>query len=376
MAGLALCLTAALGCVTYMFSGGEKPLLAFALCALALLAGQAMLAAYAGLQAEQAEKNNRQVIKRVASVSSSQDALQRQADYVMSEINVMKTKDQARSEAMSQSLNDLKTSYQALARSITGQASVTQNDDVTFAAAPAPDLNQDSQSLMDKIFLSLEPIVDLVSGKTAHYRVHVGPADLIAEITRRALRPDLDHLMVGEAVKLLVRLHHRDPQVKLFATISEETLASPQNMLRLLETLQQRSDQSESLVFEVPHVALAGLSSSALDGLGTLARSGHPVALANVSMAGLDPSALSGLNVRHISIDAAAIDTSFGLPPSYIHFSQMARIANVQVMLANVVDAASLAQLRQLARLGSGPAFAAPRRVRRETPQHAVGLAA
>jgi EAL domain-containing protein (putative c-di-GMP-specific phosphodiesterase class I) len=359
-----------------MFSGGEKPLLAIALCALALLAGQALLAAYTGLQAELAEKNNRQVIKRISSVSSSQDAVQKQADYVMSEMNTMKAKDQARSEAMTQSLNELKTSYQALALSITGQTSVSQNDDVTFAAAPAPDLNQDSQSLMDQLFLSLEPIVDLVSGKTAHYRVHLGSADLVEEVARRGLRPDLDLMMVTEALNLLARLHHRDSQVKLFATLAEDTLASPQDMLRLLETLHERPDQSESLVFEIPHVTLAGLSSSALDGLGTVARAGQPLALSNVSMAGLDPSALQGLNVRHISIDAAAIDTRFGVPPSYIHFSQMARIANVQVMLANVTDASSLSQLRQMARLGSGAAFAAPRRVRRETPQHAVGLAA
>lgn len=379
MAGLALCLTAALGCVVYMFSGGDKPLMAIAFCALALTAGLTLLAAYTGLQADAAEKNGRQLIKRVASVSSGQDAVQKQADYVMSEMNGMRMRDEARSEAMAQSLSELKSSYQALALSMTGQSTEAQDDEVSFAQAPAaaiPHAELDPQTLLDHLFIALEPIVDLVSGKTAHYRVHTGPEDLVQDAMRRGLGPNHDFMLVHESLNLIARLHQRDLHVKLFAPISVDTLGSPHEMLRLLETLQERRDQSQSLVFEVPHVSLAGLSSAALDGLGSLARAGQPLALSNVEVAGLDPSALGGLNVHHVSIDASAIDTRYGLPPAHIQFAQQARIANLQVMLANVADASGLSQLRQLARLGSGPAFASPRRIRRETSQPAIGLAA
>ena len=179
-----------------------------------------------------------------------------------------------------------------------------------------------------------------------------------------------------EALRLLQRLHQRDPQIKLFMGIGDETLSSPQDMLHLLETLRGRQDLAESVVFELPHVRLAGLSSSALEGLGSLARSGQPLALAHVSIAGLDPLSLQGLNVRHVSLDANTIDQRPEATAAYVHFAQMARIAKVHVMLANVMDASGLSHLRQFARLGSGPAFAAPRRVRREAAQLPVELAA
>jgi hypothetical protein len=71
MAGLTLCLTAALGCVTYIFTGGESPLLAFAICASALLVGQVVLGAYAALQADFSESSDRKILKKVATFGAS-----------------------------------------------------------------------------------------------------------------------------------------------------------------------------------------------------------------------------------------------------------------------------------------------------------------
>ena len=101
-----------------------------------------------------------------------------------------------------------------------------------------------------------------------------------------------------------------------------------------------------------------------------------PLALANISIAGLDPLSLQGLNVRHVSLDANTLDLRPEATANYVHFAQMARIANVHIMVSHVMDASALSHLRQFARLGSGPAFAAPRRVRRTATQLPVGLAA
>ncbi|MEO6610416.1 MAG: EAL domain-containing protein [Aestuariivirga sp.] len=377
MAGLILCLTAALGCVAYIFTGGESPLLAFAICASALLVGQLLLGAYAALQADFAESSDRRILKKVATFSANQDAVQKQSDYVLAELSSFKAQDQARGQTMIRTLDELKTSYQALARSMASKAASEQDEDMGFAPAPqhfAP--SAETRNLIEQVDISLEPIVDLVSGRTAHYRIHLGPSQVIQQVDHFGKRPELDFLVVNEALNLVQRLHQRDPQVRLFMTLGEETLSSPSGMQQILETLQQRHDLGTSLVFEIAHARLAALSAFALEGLGGLARSNQVLALANVSMMGLDPSSLQGLNVSHISIDASTIDLQFGMPASYLHFVQLARMSNVQVMLANVFDVSAIATLRQLSRLGSGEAFAAPRKVRRDVGPLNVGLAA
>lgn len=377
MAGLILCLTAALGCVAYIFTGGENPLLAFAVCASALLVGQLLLGAYSALQADFAESSDRRILKKVATFSANQDAIQKQSDYVLSELSTYKAQDQARGQTMIRTLDELKTSYQALARSMTSKAAAEQDEELAFAPAPqnvTP--SAETRNLIDQVDIALEPIVDLVSGRTAHYRIHLGPSQAIELADQFGKRPELDFLVVNEALNLVQRLHERDPQVRLFMTLGDETLSSPSGMLRILETLKERHELGSSLVFEIAHARLAALSSFALEGLGSLARSNQVLALANVSMTGLEPASLQGLNVRHVSIDVSAIDLRFGVPASYLGFVQLARMSNVQVMLANVSDASSIAALRQLARLGSGEAFATPRKVRREATPLNVGLAA
>ena len=371
MAGLALCLTTGLGSVAYMFSGGESPLLAFSVCALALTAGQVMTGTYAALQADLAQTIERQLFKKIGKLGAEQSDIQKQTDFALAELSSLKAQDQARGEAMIQSLGDLKTSYQALVRSLMVKA----QDSNDRGPASAPIVPAVAQSITpdtgtDRLEISLEPIVDLMTGRTAHYRFHLVAPGLAGQ------SPELDLFGVTEALRLLQRLHQRDPQIKVFMGIGDETLSSPQDMLRLLETLRGSPDLAESVVFELLHVRLAGLSSSALEGLGSLARSGQPLALAHVSIAGLDPLSLQGLNVRHVSLDANTIDQRPEATAAYVHFAQMARIANVQVMLANVMDASGLSHLRQFARLGSGPAFAAPRRVRREVAHLPVELAA
>lgn len=369
MAGLALCLTTALGSVAYMFSGGESPLLALSICALALTAGQALTGTYAALQADLAQTTDRQLFKKIGKLDAEQNDMQKQTNFALAELSDLKAQDQARGEAMIQSLGELKTSYQALVRSLMVKAADGNDRGTAFAPAPAKPPHE-TENPSDNLEISLEPIVDLVTGRTAHYRFHLDAHNLTGQ------RPELDLFGITEALRLLQRLHQRDPHVKLFMSIADETLSSPPDMLRLLETLRGQKELAESVVFELLHVRLAGLSSSALEGLGSLARSGQPLALANISITGLDPLALQGLNVRHVSLDANTMDLRPEATANYMHFAQMARIANVQIMLANVMDASALSQLRQLARLGSGPAFAAPRRVRRDAAPLPVGLAA
>lgn len=393
MAGLVLCLTAALGCVTYMFSGGESPLMAFALCALALMCGQLLLGVYASRQAKLSETTDRHLASKIGKASSSQEAAQRQAEFALAELQVVKAQVLERGIAMTQSLDELKSSYDSLARSLSENALIADpypkeaetdvvQQQMQPEPAPTPVHQRDRQA--QRLSLSLEPIVDLVTGRTAHYRVHFAAA---AEMGRSPAMPyripaldqaELDLSAVTEALGLLQHLRRRDPQIKLFMTLSVESLTSSAAILNLLEILQAwpEPDESASIVFELPHASLAGLSATALEGLGYLARAGQPLALTNISVVGLEPASLQALNMHHVSLDANAIDLRFGMPATYQHFAQLARIANVQIMLANVTDASSLPQLRRISRLGSGPVFAAPRRVRKGLAPTSVELAA
>ncbi|NMD07614.1 MAG: EAL domain-containing protein [Phyllobacteriaceae bacterium] len=90
------------------------------------------------------------------------------------------------------------------------------------------------------------------------------------------------------------------------------------------------------------------------------------MSLSNAAVAGLDLAALDKLNVRFVGISAGSVGSEPKQSSGIANFVQAARALHVQVIVTGVANAQQATQLMRVARFASGPAFAEPRRVRRD----------
>jgi cyclic-di-GMP phosphodiesterase TipF (flagellum assembly factor) len=237
-----------------------------------------------------------------------------------------------------------------------------------------PQTDFEDDELGDRIFFALEPVIDIPSRRTAHYRLHLstelGGEELASDrllhyASRVGKRPVLDLIAAREALQLLAKLRLRDPELNIFMDIGAETLAEPQALARLVVARREAGDAAQGLVFELPHAALAGLSERSLEGLAALAREGVHFALANVSVSALDLQAMNTLNVRHVGVAAGSIDAEDGPSTSLVGFAQVARLSRIGVIITGLGTVALVPKLASVTRLACGPCFALPRRVKR-----------
>jgi EAL domain-containing protein (putative c-di-GMP-specific phosphodiesterase class I) len=256
-----------------------------------------------------------------------------------------------------------------------------QPDDEPVAAA--------SQSPLDQLVISLEPIIDLFSSKTAHYRLHLAMAKpeggevaqdvLLHHADRTGLRPEFDVYAAREALKLLGRLRQRDEGLSIFMAIGPSTLQSESALNRIIADMHVHDDIADGLVFELPHAMLAGLSDTGLEGLAKLARAGVYLSLANVAVSGIDLAPLATLNVRYLTLSAVTAGGLEGPSPQLISFAQSARASRIQTIITGVVDRRVVQKLTKVSRFASGPVFAEPRRVKtglQPDAQQGIGAAA
>lgn len=255
-------------------------------------------------------------------------------------------------------------------------------DDGPLALPPFAGSLDDMSSFADSVVISLEPVIDLFSGKTAHYRLHhaFDGADK-SKADRPERRPALDIYLYREALVLLRRLRKRDNRLGILVPLSSTTLAIPEALSRIAQLHASEPGISEGLVVDIPHAVLASLSQSSLEGLAYMARSGIEMSLSNAAVSGLDLAALDKLNVRYVGISAGSVGSEPKQSSGIANFVQAARALHVQVIVTGVANAQQATQLMRIARFASGPAFAEPRRVRRDvvgqqTPPDEVSAAA
>ncbi len=254
-------------------------------------------------------------------------------------------------------------------------------DDQPVAAAP--------HSPIDQLVISLEPIIDLFSSKTAHYRLHLAMAKpeggevaqdvLLHHADRTGLRPEFDVYAAREALNLLGRLRQRDETLSIFMAIGPSTLQSGSALNRIIADMHEHDQISDGLVFELPHAMLAGLSDSGLEGLAKLARAGVYLSLSNVAVSGIDLAPLATLNVRYLTLSAVTAGGIEGPSQQLIAFAQSARAARIHTVVTGVVDRRVVQKLTRVSRFASGPVFAEPRRVKtgvQHDGQQGIGAAA
>ena len=242
------------------------------------------------------------------------------------------------------------------------------------AAAAAPEPRPIKDAGREQLTLLLEPVVELASGATSHYRALVGLADgrgkLVGhdELTQKAdqggMRAALDLRMVRMVAPVLRRLRLRNPGLRVFVPVGRATLGSQDEASRLLALLQRDSDVAQGMVFEFAQQELGELEGTGIENLARLGRAGATLALREVYLGGLDLAALRQLGVRYLSFPPHAVDAGSGPSAAWNDFAKQARALQMQVLVGDVKTAQQATAVSRVARYGYGPFFAPPRKVR------------
>jgi EAL domain-containing protein (putative c-di-GMP-specific phosphodiesterase class I) len=236
----------------------------------------------------------------------------------------------------------------------------------------------ESSEIAESLQLALEPIVDLYTSNTAHYRLVAGmtnsagqdvPHDVfIQHAERTGLRDQLDLYIVQQTLELLEQLRARDPALCVFVPIGASTLGNPQAINDIVFALRQSADLGQGVALDLPHAVLASLPEACLEGLASLARANVIISLSNATIAGIELSSLNRLNVRFVSVAAGAVGIGVQVAAGLAGFVQSARALRIQVVISNLNDARNVPGLARIVRYACGPAFALPRKLKRNLP--------
>ena len=220
----------------------------------------------------------------------------------------------------------------------------------------------------------LEPVIDLSTNRTAHYRVRfsitaangieIDHAKLTLNADRGELRPTLDVHVINQAIPLLRRLRAKHPAMRMFIPMGAATLVSESMIALITQMLSDADNVAKGVVFELTLDALAGLTEAGISGLAAIARMGATLALTEASVAGLDLASLRHLGVKFIGIEARSVESGIGVGQTWLDFVQVARGLQFQILLTGVENSAQAASASQIARLVAGNFFAPPRRVK------------
>ncbi|MBC8038459.1 MAG: EAL domain-containing protein [Rhizobiales bacterium] len=282
-------------------------------------------------------------------------------------------------EDLMEEVRKLRGHVETLARDIANSpkpASETRHD-----AAPEPATQPKEAATGDRLDFLLEPVVELSTGATAHYRARVNMVGIEGaevsheEMMRKAdaggVRAALDIHIVKLALPVLRRLRNKHPAMCLLIPLGVATLKTEQDVTRLMRVMEDDTETARGIVFDIAHSDLAGLDAGGIEGLARLGRLGIKMALSQVSIAGLDLASLRQLGVRFLDIDAAGLNTRLETAPAWVEFAQFARAMQFRIIGGGIVSADQAETASHIARFGYGPYFAPPRRVRADAGQAA-----
>jgi|GEM_PF-1866389 len=253
------------------------------------------------------------------------------------------------------------------------RAPASEIHDDTTPEQPEPAARKQSAPAQERLDLLLEPVVELATGATAHYRARVnmvsqsGGEVLHEEMMRQAdaggMRAALDVHVARLAFPVLRRLRNKHPAMCLLLPLGAATLKTEQDISRLLQVMDDM-ETARGIVFDIAQGDLAGLDGSGIAGLARLGRLGVRMALSKVSVTGLDLASLRQLGVRFLDIDAKGLSARAESAPAWIEFAQFARAMQFQMIGGGIESASQADNASRVARFGYGPYFAPPRRVR------------
>lgn len=316
----------------------------------------------------------------LAALSSRIDGTDGRIDSADSRIEAVESKlDQPPDSRLGEIISDMR----ALRESIRNIAAPKPAPAPVIEPVPAPPEPAPlPRPANERLELLLEPVIELASGSTAHYRVLLDLTDdnghvvrhheLMHKANQGGMRPALDAHMVRQVAPVLRRLRQRNPGLRAFVPIGTATLNSRQESGRLLSIVETEADVAAGLVFEFHHDGLARLDDTGIAALAKLGRLGATMALSDVQMAGLDLAALRQLGVRFLTLSAAVSEPGVASSPAWREFVQYARAMQFQIVMSGIETPLQATAATQIGRYGFGGFFAPPRKVRANAGSSAV----
>lgn len=271
-----------------------------------------------------------------------------------------------------QEVRTLRDSVQALALDVANN--LARPSEIRPATTPEPAAQAHAAAAHERLDFLLEPVVELSTGATAHYRARVHMVsqlggevpheEMMREADAGGMRAALDIHLAKLALPVLRRLRNKHPAMCLLLPLGAATLKTEQDVARLIQAMEDGTDAARGVVFDIAHDDLAGLDAPGIEGLARLGRLGIKMALSKVSITGLDLASLRQLGVRFLDIDAAGLNARLETAPAWAEFAEFARAMQFQ-MIGGGIESADQAEIAShIARFGYGPYFAPPRRVR------------
>lgn len=255
------------------------------------------------------------------------------------------------------------------------QAAAQRREPEFWPSAPREEREERPVAVEHRLEFFLEPIVSLAEDTTVHYRsslVLEGPGrrvsfeDLIRQAGANGLRPDLDGHAVSRSLAVGNRLTAKRPGTSIFVPIGPETLASQAALAAIEWQIGRAGRGGINLVFEIDHTAMAALGPRGIEGMARLARNGSGLALARAHGMGLDLAALRDLHFRFINFSAAALPNDRHAIPAWAETARLAGEYGFTIGVQGLFYEEQINVASRWALLGSGPAFAPPRRVKGE----------
>jgi EAL domain-containing protein (putative c-di-GMP-specific phosphodiesterase class I) len=243
--------------------------------------------------------------------------------------------------------------------------------------APEPDARAPEPPMeAEHLDLLLEPVIELSSGGTSHYRALVSLANSRGEVVPSSellekadiggMRPALDAHMVKLVAPVLRRLRFKNPGLRVFVPLGRATLGSRGEADSILSLLLKDADVANGVVFELGQEDVGQLDPVGIENLARLGRLGATLALRDVYLGGLDLTALRQLGVRFLNFPPHAVDAGNGPSEVWREFVQYARAMQIQLIVGDIETPQQAASASKCARFGHGPFFAPPRKVRRD----------
>ncbi len=367
--GLAVFPLLAIGVATYLLANGTLPVEIVAGAILILGIGIFSVAAALLYRVSQQEDRLRRQYDRLRDLGRKVDAAMTKLDDVAVQAKLPVGRlDQIMADvrAMGENLRQLIQKNEApVSRPAEGVAAPSSQ---SAAAQGLPRIGGEHLELL------LEPVIELASGVTAHYRALLDLTDdqghvvrhteLMQKADQGGMRPALDAHMVKLVAPVLRRLRARNPSMRAIVPIGISTLGSRDDTTRVVANLERDVDVAGGIVFEFDHRGLGQLSNIGIENLARLGRLGATLALSNVQVAGLDLASLRQLGVRFLSFPPHAADAGFGPAPSWREFVQYARAMQFHVIVSGIETPQQASAANQVGRYGYGPFFAPPRKVR------------
>ncbi len=364
--GVAMFALLAVGSAIFMLGSGEVHAPVIAGAVLVLAAGQAVALTVQWMRSTGLEERLLEQGRKIRALSEETASLAERMAWTQKQITQAPGRPL---DAVLQEVRVLREHVQTLTQDI---ANSGPHDTAHEPVAPAN----------ERLDFLLEPVVELATGSTAHYRARVNMVGHMSgdvaheEILRKAdsggVRAALDIHMVKLAVPVLQRLRNKHPAMCLLLPLGTATLKTGQDISRLMKVMEEDPNTSRGLVFDIAHSDLAELDTAGIEGLAKLGRLGAKMALSNVSVAGLDLASLRQLGVRFLDIDAKGLNAKLQTAPAWTQFSQFARAMQFQIIGGGIETAEQAETASHIARFGYGSYFAPPRRVRADAGQPAA----